>query len=78
VEDKGDKTDEDGAKEAVVAVEAVAEATQPPAIASSSPSSASTPAPASAFTPVSEISEGKVEKEDKKNSVEAEQGTFDK
>jgi hypothetical protein len=56
----------------------VAEATQAPAVASSSPSPAasSTPAPAST-SPVSELSEGKVEKDDKKNSVGAEQGIFD-
>jgi hypothetical protein len=79
VEDKVEKTDEDGIEKAVVAAEAVAEATQPPAIASSSPSPATPSTPVSpAASPVSELGEGKGEKEEKKNSLEAEQGTFDK
>jgi hypothetical protein len=73
VEDKVEKTDEDGEKKAVVAAEAVAEATQDPAVA---PAASSTPAPPGS-TPFPELGEGKVEKEDNKNSVDVEQGTFD-
>ncbi len=71
--------DEDGKEKAAVAAEAVAEATQAPAAASSSPSPAAPSTPASpASTSVPELGEGKGEKEDKRNSVETEQGTFDK